>query len=140
MSLSFLPGVIKLPFCPPWVTIDRWRIGAQPASLVKKNYSKGCKQQWRGVAEKDASVSLPPEFKAVPAAPPRWNVSIVISKGGCEGVRCERSKSEDEERKILRSEGVPGVGGSRSGQMKGVQTVVLLSTMWISPSSEVLNK
>lgn len=83
--------------------------------------------------------SLPPEFKAVPATPPRWNVSIVISKGGCEGVRCERSKSEDEERKILRSEGVPG-GGGRSGQMKGVQTVVFFSTRWISPSSEVLHK
>lgn len=75
----------------------------------------GCKQQWRGVAGKDASVSLPPEFKAVPAAQARWNVSIVISEGGCEGVRCERSKSEDEERKILRSEGVPG-GGAGAGR------------------------
>lgn len=45
--------------------------------------------------------SLLRDFKAVPTAPPQWNVSIVIKESGCEDVRCERSKSEDEELKIL---------------------------------------
>lgn len=35
-------------------------------------------------------------FKAVPTAPPQWNIYIVIKESGCEDVRHERSKSEDE--------------------------------------------
>lgn len=63
----------------------------------------------------------------------QWNVSIVIKESGCGDVRCERSKLEDEESKTLRSE---MCRGSRSGQMKGVQAVVLLICMGVISSSE----
>lgn len=44
----------------------------------------------------------------MPTAPPQWNVSIVIKENGCGDVRCEQSKSEDEESNILQSEGHRG--------------------------------